>query len=206
MLTSSRKVRPSKRTERNEAQTLAERAKRYLERMPAAISGQGGHGATFAVAVALVHGFGLSAAEAWPILCEYNTRCQPPWSEMELRHKLESAEKLTRHPKPRGHLLGGEDTPRHFSLPREPERAPWVVRPEPFPKREQRDQSAPEPDDATVADPCRSAAHSWELVALQRDRAIQGQKTPVSMHTLFTLLAEPTSVVRTGGVHWVEAS
>jgi hypothetical protein len=52
MLTSSRKVRPSKRTERNEAQTLAEWAKRYVERMPAAISGQGGHGATFAVAIA----------------------------------------------------------------------------------------------------------------------------------------------------------
>jgi hypothetical protein len=81
------------------------RARKYIDKMPPAVAGQHGHQQTFAVAVALVHGFALSDAEAWPILAEYNTRCAPPWSEAELRHKIESAGKLNRHPKPRGHLL-----------------------------------------------------------------------------------------------------
>lgn len=59
--------------------------------MPAAISGSGGHAATFAVARRLLADFELDEADAWDLLFEYNTRCQPPWSERELRHKLESA-------------------------------------------------------------------------------------------------------------------
>jgi hypothetical protein len=74
--------------------------------MPLAVSGNHGHDATFAVAVTLRHGFALSKAAAWPIMREFNARCEPPWSEKELEHKLDSAEKVTRHPKPRGHLLG----------------------------------------------------------------------------------------------------
>ena len=74
--------------------------------MAPAISGSGGHNATFAVAVALRHGFDLGEEEAWPILLDYNQRCQPPWSERELRHKLASAGNLQRHSKPRGYLLG----------------------------------------------------------------------------------------------------
>lgn len=79
--------------------------------MPAAVSGQNGHQATFAAAAALVHGFALTEAEAWPILSEHNARCSPPWSEAELRHKLASAQTLSRHPKPKGHLAG-EERPR----------------------------------------------------------------------------------------------
>jgi hypothetical protein len=86
--------------------TLFDRARGYVAAMPEAISGQGGHQATFAVAVALIHGFALSDDQAWPIFCEYNSRCSPPWSEPELRHKLADAGKLTRHPHPRGHLSG----------------------------------------------------------------------------------------------------
>jgi hypothetical protein len=37
---------------------------------------------------------------------EFNARCDPLWSEKELEHKLDSAGKVTRHSKPRGHLLG----------------------------------------------------------------------------------------------------
>jgi hypothetical protein len=87
---------------------MAGRARRYVERMPAAIAGSGGHQATFAVAVALLHGFALTENEAWGILCDYNLRCDPPWSERELEHKLESACNLTRHPKPRGYLWSKE--------------------------------------------------------------------------------------------------
>jgi hypothetical protein len=61
--------------------------------MPAAVSGQGGHNQTFTAACVLVQGFGLSHQDAWPLLKEYNERCQPPWSDKELWHKLEDAEK-----------------------------------------------------------------------------------------------------------------
>ena len=88
MLTFSRKVRGIERIERNSAQTLADRARGYVEKMPEAISGSGGHDALFAVASALIHGFDLPEADAWQILIEYNARCLPPWSERELRHKL----------------------------------------------------------------------------------------------------------------------
>src|SRR5262249_50246008 len=62
----------------------------YIAQMPAAVSGQGGHNATFAVAIAL-RDFRLTLAEAWPILCEYSERCLPPWSQAELRHKHNDA-------------------------------------------------------------------------------------------------------------------
>jgi hypothetical protein len=53
----------------------------------------------------LVNGFAMSDDEAWAVLLDYNARCQPPWSESELRHKLSEARKVT-HQHPRGHLLG----------------------------------------------------------------------------------------------------
>lgn len=101
--------------------SVIERAGRYVDAMPAAISGSGGHAAAFNVAVALIHGFALSEDEAWPILLSFNERCSPPWNERELRHKLASADKLARHPQPRGHLRGSSaPTP----TPPKPIRAP----------------------------------------------------------------------------------
>jgi len=70
---------------------IMERARAYVAKMPPAISGSGGHNATFAAACALVRGFALSTEEAFEILEEYNLRCEPPWSEWELRHKIQSA-------------------------------------------------------------------------------------------------------------------
>ena len=72
--------------------------------MPEAISGSGGHDALFAVASVLIHGFDLPEADAWQILIEYNARCQPPWSEKELKHKAAQTGKV-KHGKPRGYLL-----------------------------------------------------------------------------------------------------
>jgi replicative DNA helicase len=69
-----------------------DRARRYIEKMEPAISGQGGHNATWAVACKLVHGFGLSDSDAMSILLsDYNPRCQPPWSKRELEHKVRQA-------------------------------------------------------------------------------------------------------------------
>ncbi len=84
------------------------RAVKYLEAMPEAVSGQGGHSATYAAATVLVHGFGLPPERALDLLIEgYNPRCRPPWSEKELRHKVEDAAKKG-HSKPYGWLRDGE--------------------------------------------------------------------------------------------------
>jgi hypothetical protein len=81
-----------------------ERARAYVAQMPSAISGSGGHDATFAVAKALIHDFALPEPEAWQILSEYNQRCSPPWNERELQHKMKSATNLTRASRRRGVL------------------------------------------------------------------------------------------------------
>ena len=71
---------------------LERQAMRYLDAMPPAISGNGGHNATYAAATVLVHGFGLQPQRATEILAErYNPRCDPPWSAKDLLHKVEDA-------------------------------------------------------------------------------------------------------------------
>ena len=63
----------------------------YLAKLPPAISGQGGHPATFRAACECVR-FGLSDGNALRLLGEWNvTHCQPPWTEKELAHKLADA-------------------------------------------------------------------------------------------------------------------
>jgi hypothetical protein len=89
--------------------TIIERARRYVAKCPPAISGQGGHDATFHVACVLVNGFALGEPDALALLREYNGGCQPPWGEAELVHKITSAAN-TVHLLPRGHLLGESGT------------------------------------------------------------------------------------------------
>ena len=72
---------------------VIDRARRYLSKVPPAISGQRGHDRTFHAACVLVLGFGIKTHEALPLLAEWNTRCAPPWSEGELWHKLTDADK-----------------------------------------------------------------------------------------------------------------
>lgn len=72
---------------------VVERARKYLLKIPPAISGQRGHDQTFHAACVLILGFGLSEQEALPILAEWNVGCQPPWSERELSRKLSEAAK-----------------------------------------------------------------------------------------------------------------
>ena len=67
------------------------RAREYLKRLPPAISGQNGHGATMRAAGVLIQKFRLSFDQAFPLMLEYNERCEPAWSIREIRHKLESA-------------------------------------------------------------------------------------------------------------------
>lgn len=107
---------------------LIDRARAYTMTIPGAVSGEAGHNQTFAVACALVYGFALPEYEALALLREYNERCQPPWSEAELKHKLKSA-MLSTHRKPRGHLLSASAgrVDRGGFLPRsEPSAAPRI--------------------------------------------------------------------------------
>jgi hypothetical protein len=89
--------------------TPLERARAYVAKIPPAVSGQGGHNQTFDVAQILVRGFSLPREDAWALLQEYNARCQPPWSEHELTHKLDSA--IAESKLPQGYLLGVTPTP-----------------------------------------------------------------------------------------------
>jgi hypothetical protein len=96
----------------------------YIARIPPAISGQGGDLLTYIVACRLVLGFDLSPQEAWPLLQVFNQGCQPPWSDDELRHKLERADQ---EPGERGYLLGrarGVSGPPTPASPAPPTRPP----------------------------------------------------------------------------------
>jgi hypothetical protein len=68
-----------------------ERAARYLSKMPPAVSGEHGHDKTYRVACVLMLGFALSVDEAWPVIAEWNQGCNPPWSDADLRRKLDQA-------------------------------------------------------------------------------------------------------------------
>lgn len=72
---------------------VIDRARKYLTRLPAAVSGQRGHDATFRAACVLVKGFALDRSEALALLSEWNQACQPPWSAREIEHKIDSATK-----------------------------------------------------------------------------------------------------------------
>jgi hypothetical protein len=88
--------------EKSSSASVIERARRYIDRIPGAISGEAGHNATFKTACVLIHGFNMGRAEAFVLISEWNKKCQPPWLEKELRHKIESADKQLGD---RGYLL-----------------------------------------------------------------------------------------------------
>jgi hypothetical protein len=104
-------------------EVLSRRIRGYLAKVPPAVSGQNGSRRTSRVATLLVIGFGLSISDALPYMREWNWGCQPPWSDEELRRKLEWADGQGGA---RGHLLNA-DGPRRLPE-RDPiaeELAPW---------------------------------------------------------------------------------
>jgi len=111
---------------------VIERARKYLLRLPGAMSGSGGHNATFHAACVLVLGFSLSESDALSLMNEYNQRCQPAWSEKELLHKVSQAMK---QPGERGYLRNSSPdnwsrihVPRYQAPPPKPEpRASTIV-------------------------------------------------------------------------------
>ena len=71
------------------------RAVAYLEKLDPAVSGARGHDHTLRAACELFR-FGLSSSDALEAMRQYNARCQPPWKEHELKHKVADAEKIVR--------------------------------------------------------------------------------------------------------------
>ena len=68
-----------------------QRAQAYLKKTPGAVSGESGHNTTYRVACKLVHGFQLSDSDAMRLMADWNSKCQPPWTEAELEHKISDA-------------------------------------------------------------------------------------------------------------------
>ena len=102
---------------------LTYRINRYLDKLHASVSGQGGHDACFRAACVLVWGFALPPGEALKFVSLFNARCQPKWSRRELLHKVEDA-LVVPHGKPRGYLLAGKgNAPQPL-----PEDTPSVIR------------------------------------------------------------------------------
>lgn len=109
---------------------IVERARRYLARMDPSISGNGGHDRCYAAATVLIHGFCLDRAVALEILVsDFNPRCEPPWSETELIHKLDDAQQCN-HAKPRGYLLADRTASSSIELERNAEEFTPVRTPE----------------------------------------------------------------------------
>lgn len=72
-------------------------ARQLLDSVPPAVSGQHGDLQTFQAAC-IGRDCALEAEDFWPLLVEYNKRCEPPWNEHDLRTKLRSAYKTGKMP------------------------------------------------------------------------------------------------------------
>lgn len=118
------------------ADTLT-RALAYLDRLPVAVSGAGGHNATLRAACECIR-FGLDEGQAWEALSWYNDyRCQPKWSEHELRHKLADARTIVSKGGQVAQHLGRPTANRRpartFVAPAAPRRKVQVIAPPPVP-------------------------------------------------------------------------
>ncbi|MFL5554721.1 MAG: DNA-primase RepB domain-containing protein, partial [Gemmatimonadaceae bacterium] len=75
-----------------------DRARHYVAAIPPAVSGQHGDVHTFRVCCRVVRGFALADDEALDVLRDWNSRCEPPWSDRELIDKLSRARRYGREP------------------------------------------------------------------------------------------------------------
>jgi len=78
--------------ERTNSSDAYRRAVKYVRACEPAITGQLGGTRTFKICVRLVQGFQLNYHQAMNIMMEeFNTRCQPEWTEAEMARKVEEA-------------------------------------------------------------------------------------------------------------------
>jgi hypothetical protein len=84
-----------------------DRAIAYLDSIPPAIQGAGGHDALLWVFRVLVYGYRLSPADAEAVaLKHYNPRCQPPWDMSNPADARDFRRKIAEAEKPFGKPLG----------------------------------------------------------------------------------------------------
>lgn len=108
------------------------RARAYLSKMPEAVSGQGGHNALWSATRKLVADFELDEDTAYRLLfTEYNPRCQPPWSEKDLRHKVKQASRARVSKPVEPDRVPPNGAPRAPAAAWSPERARAELEPEP---------------------------------------------------------------------------
>ena len=70
-----------------------------MKKVPPAVSGEKGHTATLLACEHITRGFDLGLEDALEVMADWNRRCEPPWSEEELRRKvMEAREKGTAIP------------------------------------------------------------------------------------------------------------
>jgi predicted P-loop ATPase len=68
------------------------------------VAGNAGHTSTFNATAHVMVGFDLNESDTYAVIAEhFNPRCDPPWSERELRHKIASVAKQCQ--RERGYLL-----------------------------------------------------------------------------------------------------
>jgi putative DNA primase/helicase len=109
---------PADQEPADRSQAIAD-ARAYIATIDA-VSGKGGHDATMRVACLLTNDFLLTKEEAWPLFVEWNAaNAVPPWSDGELRHKLEGAagQVGTKAQFPAGCKLERDETDRKFNDP-----------------------------------------------------------------------------------------
>lgn len=83
------------------------RASAYAKTMEPSIAGDGGHDRAFHFCCRMLNGFDLTVEEFWPIVDEWNDRCEPPWSTLELNHKIDQALKVGKQEQ-RGYMFGDD--------------------------------------------------------------------------------------------------
>jgi hypothetical protein len=101
-------ARSAPRPERAAGADVVERARRYGARLPASVSGAGGHGALWEFTLATYRGFALERAQARQLAQEFSDRCQPAWGDREIEHKLDDVEKAK---VPWGYIVGRQPDP-----------------------------------------------------------------------------------------------
>ncbi len=67
------------------------RAMAYLEHVEPAVQGQNGSTRTLTAAAHVARGFALPPDRALAAMRDWNARCQPPWSDRELKRKIDEA-------------------------------------------------------------------------------------------------------------------
>ncbi|RPH64968.1 MAG: hypothetical protein EHM89_00065 [Acidobacteria bacterium] len=88
----------------------ATRARAYLSKIPGAVSGDRGHTQTFNAVAPVMLGFDLDVDTTLSIIAsDYNPRCDPPWNEKQLAHKIQSV--AVRCQRERGYLLKADARP-----------------------------------------------------------------------------------------------